>query len=474
MRPTFAYPGGKARLAPRIVSMLPTSGHRFVDVFAGRGNVTWAAMLALNYDHWWLNEAGDAFQFLVGLKHSDRWAIPDHNRATMERTRDRYFRRLGVIHPAPLLAPYLTFSGGGYRRRNGFRVPGGGVSRQGFEARVRLAAKLIRDRDVRFTRWDYGKVLAECGPGDVVYLDPPYLGSDVRPYGDATVDNREIVDILLDAEFRWVLSEYEHEIYAPLTKKFGKPQRIRLQNLASNQHRGNHRHAVECLWTNMEWRKQPNMGKRKQEGGQVVHLATLTPKQDALLDRFEALAADVDTEVADLLTVAKRVKKLFLKKERGDEIRGCTTFADYARKHFPKSARTIQRMLAEEGLTDQRFTRKTKPSLAAPSAKPTLPPAKCPIENEREELFLRQDVDRYWQETYYVLRDRDKTEIFRYVAASGHKLTRNFHQASRYEQIDPEYELETTLEWVKVEATFKMTACRRPKWCSRENRESKP
>src|SRR5437016_2727766 len=45
--PVFSYPGGKARLSRTICELAPPTGKVFCDVFAGRGNVTWAAVTLL-------------------------------------------------------------------------------------------------------------------------------------------------------------------------------------------------------------------------------------------------------------------------------------------------------------------------------------------------------------------------------------------------------------------------------------------
>jgi site-specific DNA-adenine methylase len=100
---------------------------------------------------------------------------------------------------------------------------------------------------------DYREVLTQCSADDVIYLDPPYLtfGRKTGAYSE-TLDHREMVDLLLHARFRWVLSEYENEIYEPLTHKFGEPIRIAVSKTMndSNHHGGKRPKAVECVWRN--------------------------------------------------------------------------------------------------------------------------------------------------------------------------------------------------------------------------------
>ena len=99
----------------------------------------------------------------------------------------------------------------------------------------------------------YREVLKECSLNDVVYLDPPYT-KHARKTGaySETLDHREMVEILLDASFRWALSEYENEIYAPLTRKFGERVRIVVNKTMNdaNHHGGKRPKAVECIWRN--------------------------------------------------------------------------------------------------------------------------------------------------------------------------------------------------------------------------------
>jgi len=82
-----------------------------------------------------------------------------------------------------------------------------------------------------------------------VYLDPPYKDASVTAYSDKTLDHGEMMQMLLNAKFKWVLSEYENEIYKPLTEKFGEPIRITVPK-AMGISRGQQPTAVECLWKN--------------------------------------------------------------------------------------------------------------------------------------------------------------------------------------------------------------------------------
>ncbi|PYV65143.1 MAG: hypothetical protein DMG97_33055, partial [Acidobacteria bacterium] len=54
--PRIGYPGGKSGLAKPITRFMPPFGRRYVEPFAGRGNIFWAAATYLNYEEWWIND----------------------------------------------------------------------------------------------------------------------------------------------------------------------------------------------------------------------------------------------------------------------------------------------------------------------------------------------------------------------------------------------------------------------------------
>jgi len=145
------------------------------------------------------------------------------------------------IPSSVLLEALLSFGGGGYRS-NGYRSSTAVRDGKNFRERVRKAMELISATDVTVTSLDYKEVLAQLGEGDICYLDPPYRGYDMKAYSDKTIDHEEMVQLLLNAKFRWVLSEYENEVYKPL----GEPAlRVPVRNSMGNREK-----RVECIWTN--------------------------------------------------------------------------------------------------------------------------------------------------------------------------------------------------------------------------------
>jgi site-specific DNA-adenine methylase len=290
--PQFGYPGGKAKLSKRILPLLPPTGKRFVEAFAGRANLFFAVAQRLNYERFWLNDIA-TYPFLLGLSAFSAMdalgggVVPERNgRAAHDRMRNftleallekhaRYhpirkqlLRRLWQqrpdlyewankrpASPAPILEPFLVRDGNRYGKA-GFRGEiGGGVSRATFERYLKLAGEIMMRTEPRITWVDYREVLKECGPDDVIFLDPPYVNY-ARKTGaySETLNHKEMVEILLNAPFRWVLSEYENEIYQPLTEKFGEPVRVTVSKTMnnSNHYGGKRPKAVECIWRNGE------------------------------------------------------------------------------------------------------------------------------------------------------------------------------------------------------------------------------
>jgi site-specific DNA-adenine methylase len=109
------YPGGKARMASTLVSFMPQSGQTYVEPFAGRGNVFWAAAASgLKFDHWHLNDIRTA-NFFNAIR-----CIGEHVDVPV-RSRDEYLQQWSAYKMqdlrATLLEAYLSFGGAGSSRK---------------------------------------------------------------------------------------------------------------------------------------------------------------------------------------------------------------------------------------------------------------------------------------------------------------------------------------------------------------------
>lgn len=247
--PTFGYPGSKARLAKRIAAMLP-SGKRFVEPFAGRGNVYFYVAAHGMYPSYWLNDDKTA-PFLFTMRIGHILSVPESGHESLVKYRARFRDKNGSPlsrNHALLVEPYLCWNGGVYGQSGGTR----GGTRAGFQEKIRVASEILRGTETEITRLDYREVLAQCGPGDVLYIDPPYMHGNVKAYDTKTIDYPGLVKTLTDAKFKWVLSEYEEPIYVDA---FGEPAiRIPVKRGKGKPGGGSKgtKDAVECFWTNFD------------------------------------------------------------------------------------------------------------------------------------------------------------------------------------------------------------------------------
>lgn len=233
------YPGSKVRLARTIVSFLPKQGRIYCELLAGRGSVFFAAAQQLRFNRWWLNDIATAPFFEAIKCIGDSIEVPP--RGEQEYYLQWELARRGDKR-AIILEPYLTFGGGGYGS-GGF---GGqkGASPSGYTKIIRECHRLLHQTAPRITALDWRDMRLERLEEDVVFVDPPYPNADVRAYRNDSVNHEELVDVLLRAKFRWVLSGYAH----PIWRRLGTPFWAKEVKLLSI--RGEQEPRTECLWSN--------------------------------------------------------------------------------------------------------------------------------------------------------------------------------------------------------------------------------
>lgn len=248
--PAFAYPGGKARLANRIVGMLDIGAKRYVDVFAGRGNVFFAAA-SLHYEEYWLNDPVTAKFFLALMSWDSEILLPDYvTKNVFKEYRQKFYKgnereRLNAI----LLEPYLSYSGFGYKH-NGARVGVSGVTPEGYARNLKNAKAILHRTNPLITEFDWKDAFKQLRPDDMVFLDPPYVDAYKNMYECELKDQEDLAIALKTANFRWLLTEYENNIYV---KHLGKPcRKITVPIVMDNSAAllvGRH-YETECIWKN--------------------------------------------------------------------------------------------------------------------------------------------------------------------------------------------------------------------------------
>jgi site-specific DNA-adenine methylase len=241
LTPSFAYPGGKARLRTTIVSFMPQSIRTYAEPFVGRGNVYWKAASTVEASNWWLNDLRIASFFEYLISDGNTLIVPEHTREQFE-----LLRRTPDDPASILLAPYITYSGAGYP--SGYRPEKGSPSQAGYERTLRRAHEILVETQPRITTLDWKLVTSELGEQDFAFFDPPYADCKVGGYKSNDINHEELVDELQRAPYRWLLSEYEHPAYARLGSPFWrKDVQLRSTNFRDDGGKGRR---VECLWRN--------------------------------------------------------------------------------------------------------------------------------------------------------------------------------------------------------------------------------
>jgi len=234
-----------------LVSMMPPVGNWFVDAFAGRGNVTWAAMTCrMGYKQWWMNDLYTA-DFLRAIQtHGAAIEIP----LTIPAMRHQYknfFTRIkkdGLPHTIEslLLEPHVSRGGGGYS--GGGPASTGNAKAETFAATLRTCHDLMCEKRPIVTAYGWRDLpWNKFGHRDLVFLDPPYYNADVRCYDPLPEqDYVDMVKLLSKARFKWMLTEYRDRF--PLyVKVLGEPIYTKqTTSVVSND--GSIRN--ECIWTN--------------------------------------------------------------------------------------------------------------------------------------------------------------------------------------------------------------------------------
>jgi len=382
--PTIAYPGGKARLASKIISFLPQQGRTYVEPFAGRGNLFWsAASSSLKYEKWWLNDITTIPFFRAIREIGHVIEVPELSRAEYERQREA---SKGGDSVAVLLEPFLTFGGNGYCC-SGFRgTHKGGASSAAYQRTLRECHRIMDKTKPRLSALDWREMkLKDLGPEDTVLLDPPYPTTDVGPYTEATVDYVELVDTLLSAKFRWFLCGYLH----PALQRLGNPfwaKEVRFLYFSDKKEgKFGEERRIECVW-----RHNPDHKSSKPYVGVPAALRTKIRIQDRASSlSFTALEAKIDN---GLETVAKdwnalvpflleMHRRLCAPGRRTDLRKGAPAnlsweeWVQSKREKLGRSLRSIRRLLQGRTEASQRALERRPPANLAGGSVKILPSA---------------------------------------------------------------------------------------------------
>lgn len=246
--PGFAYPGGKARARQWILDHAPISGRRYIEPFAGRGNVFFLARTTLDFREWYLNDRS-TYDFLRAIQ-TKAHTFPTNWYGIGTREQYNYFSRLPPTAPdysvALMAEPPLTFAGGGWDA--GFNDSSKHKDRFCFgryRETLQVAQNLLHS--VKLSCDDFTAFLdsLDLESNDFVYLDPPYMGTNNKGYDDIGLNYPRFAERLARAKYRWVLTEYANSFY---TQYLGRP--IAERETISRSDTSNSLKRTEYLWRN--------------------------------------------------------------------------------------------------------------------------------------------------------------------------------------------------------------------------------
>jgi DNA adenine methylase len=196
-RPVVKWAGGKSRLAPRILAVLPPTWHRLLIPFAGGLGLFWRLADRLGPLRPILSDANGEIvtlyqvirdrvgELIVALQDLEG----DHGDA-FDRLRDQDPDRLEPVAVAVRMVYLNRWGFNGLYRVNAagvFNVPRGTGGRLLYRDNLEAAALALKDALI--WRGDFAPSLAHARAGDLVYLDPPYDQSfaayTARGFGEA-------------------------------------------------------------------------------------------------------------------------------------------------------------------------------------------------------------------------------------------------------------------------------------------------
>jgi len=228
----YRWAGSKARILPELMARLTGVKHRrWVEPFLGGGSVALEAMrrgLAQEYvlgdslcpivDTWqqlqrdpaWLLTELRQFAVLPFEQQRSRFESekPWHARESIEALRQLNARRFMILQACSFNGLWRESAKSGYNVPFGLETKNGKRSAPhiNFEA-LAEAAKLLSANQVRVACADFADTIAQAGEGDLVYADPPYLGthSAYSSAGFNLAQHNKLARLLKEAKSRGAL-----------------------------------------------------------------------------------------------------------------------------------------------------------------------------------------------------------------------------------------------------------------------------
>lgn len=198
--------GSKRKLLPQLLPLFPSKINTFYDVFGGSGIVSlnapskkvvysdvFSEMIAY-YEYLKSNPIEDSLQYIKDI--IEKYELP--NKENFYRLRDEYNE--GIIERNPLMIFILNrFGFNGSMRKNAlgaFNMSCGYLHRKNQLSNLPLLRevhRVLNEKDITFKCHSFKDLnLAIITQEDFIYLDPPYLITDLSNYGITWQEKEEI------------------------------------------------------------------------------------------------------------------------------------------------------------------------------------------------------------------------------------------------------------------------------------------
>jgi len=250
--PAFSYPGGKVTLRKWLVSRMPLGGRRYIEPFAGRGNVFWLASCMLAFREWHLNDPWTA-RWFEAVRRVSMNAIPDElTKMLVGLCKARALSHRMTDDLSVVLESRTMFSGGtaGVSRSSGINTLWKNhPSLNRFKTELARAKSILRETRPKITALEWEDLdLGSLKNDDFAYLDPPYEKATDGIYFHNTVVHSDLLRYLIQAPHLWMLSGLSSSLYS---QYLGVPEATRSQKVIMTvKMRAGSKFRTECIWTN--------------------------------------------------------------------------------------------------------------------------------------------------------------------------------------------------------------------------------
>lgn len=236
LKPPFAFPAGKIRMAKEMVALMPEHT-TYVEPFAGSAAVFFAKEPAPTEVLNDLNpEVAQALKDLKSLSDADIASLIRCNWVSKKEEYEALFNKKsrtpkGRLHRFLYLA---RFSHNSTRKKSDYCKQGEGRDAQKYIA-TRLKPAVDRLKNVTVLSLDYEDVIKRYdGPGTLFFIDPPYaqynalsrVSKDMPKTGEASFDENRFMSVLKSIKGKYILNYGERGELPKMLKDAGMQSRV--------------------------------------------------------------------------------------------------------------------------------------------------------------------------------------------------------------------------------------------------------